>query len=121
MKKPRWKTEPDEHDYAAAAQYLSLSEDSKREIEHTIHLLRNAKCSKYFAKDIVRVARLPLLPISNKHVVRNLGRIRRKELLSPVLLVRGSRGNPLVIADGYHRVCAVYHASEDDVVECRIA
>jgi len=121
MSKPRWKTEPDEHDYAAAAQYLSLSEDSKREIEHTIHSLRNAKCSKYFAKDIVRAARLPLLPSTNKHVVRNLERIRRKELLSPVLLVRGSRGNPLVIADGYHRVCAVYHASEDDVVECRIA
>ena len=45
------------------------------------------------------------------------------ERLSPVLLVRGDRGNrfPLVIADGYHRICASYHIDENVVISCRIA
>lgn len=31
------------------------------------------------------------------------------------------RGVPLRIADGYHRVCASYHLSEDAEIPCRIA
>jgi hypothetical protein len=37
--------------------------------------------------------------------------------------VRGdlAAGRPLQIADGYHRVCASYHLSEDTEIPCRIA
>jgi hypothetical protein len=43
-------------------------------------------------------------------------------LLSPVLLVRGDawRGVPLVIADGYHRICASYYLDEDADIPCRL-
>jgi len=39
-----------------------------------------------------------------------------------VLLVRGDlrTGVALQIADGYHRVCASYHLSEDTEIPCRI-
>jgi hypothetical protein len=41
--------------------------------------------------------------------------------LSPVLLVRGTLGAyPLVIADGYHRVCAAYHTDENAEVPCKL-
>ena len=39
-------------------------------------------------------------------------------MLSPILLVRSE--NKLIIADGYHRLCAIYYLSEDLEVPCRI-
>jgi len=40
--------------------------------------------------------------------------------LSPLLLVRDSANGKVVIADGYHRLCAVYSYSEDALIPCRI-
>jgi hypothetical protein len=39
-----------------------------------------------------------------------------------VLLVRGdlTHGRALQIADGYHRVCASYHADENTDIPCRL-
>ena len=44
-----------------------------------------------------------------------LAKIDDGQALSPILLVRGdlSRGVPLQIADGYHRVCACYLTDEN--------
>ena len=38
------------------------------------------------------------------------------------LIVRGDllAGLPMVIADGYHRMCASYHLSENEDIPCRI-
>lgn len=44
------------------------------------------------AKDILRAARLPLLPADNPHV-----------------------------ADGHHRVCASFHTDENTEIPCRLA
>jgi len=40
-----------------------------------------------------------------------------------VLLVRGdlSQGIPLIIADGYHRICAICYFDEDSPVAFRMA
>ena len=75
------------------------------------------------AKDIVRAARLPLLPRNNPGVKRHLGKVADGKLLSPVLLVRGdvTADRPLHIADGYHRVCAAYWLDENCPVACRLA
>ncbi len=42
--------------------------------------------------------------------------------LSPVLLVRGQaeKGLPLLVADGYHRVCASYRLDENPDIPCRL-
>jgi len=42
--------------------------------------------------------------------------------LSPVLLVRGQakKGLPLLVADGYHRICASYHLNENADIPCRL-
>ena len=40
--------------------------------------------------------------------------------LSPLLLVRDPSHGKLIIADGYHRMCAVYLFDEDTPVPCKI-
>jgi len=37
-----------------------------------------------------------------------------------LLLVRDTRSSKLIIADGYHRLCAVYMCDEDAVIPCKI-
>ena len=43
-------------------------------------------------------------------------------MLSPVLCVRGlvRMRVPLIVADGYHRMCASYHLNEDANIPVRI-
>jgi len=56
-------------------------------------------------------------------VKEDLKKIAKGKPLSPVLLVRGDvlRQVPLIVADGYHRICAAYHYDEDANVQCRVA
>jgi len=61
---------------------------------------------------------LPMLPESNIHVKDNIKKVKKGRKLSPVLLVRGN--DKLIIADGYHRVCAIYFLSEDLDIPCRL-
>ena len=117
----RWKDEPDEHDYPAAASYLALIGDSPT-VAMLVDALRSAPVERHKAKDILRASGLPHLPIDNVHVARDVDKVKSGRALSPVLLVRGDigRGLPLQIADGYHRVCASYHLDEDTDIPCRI-
>ncbi|MFD8565836.1 hypothetical protein [Streptomyces sp. NPDC057694] len=111
-----WLREPEEQDFPAAADYLGLLLEPG-EVKHIVEALRTAPDGTKKAKDIMRASALPLLPSDNVHVKHNMHKVRSGKKLSPVLLVRGT---PLVIADGYHRVCAAYHLTEDLVVPCRI-
>ena len=72
------------------------------------------------AKDILRAARLPLLPRKNPNVRKHLDKWQAEEKTRPVLLrVReGADARPLEIADGYHRVCAAYWVDENSEVRC---
>ena len=116
-----WKNEPDQHDYPAAASYLALIADPVT-ADVLIDGLREAPIECYKAKDILRASCLPALPIDNVHVAKDLAKVKANTALSPVLLVRGDihRGNPLQIADGYHRVCASEHLDEDTDIPCRV-
>jgi len=116
-----WKEDPDEHDFPAAAAYLSLILPAAAS-SAIVEGLRAADTARHKAKDIMRSSNLPLLPADDPEVVRDLKRVASGELLSPVLLVRGQAGAgvPLIVADGYHRVCASYHLTEDADIPCRI-
>lgn len=115
--KIQWKQDPDEHDFPAAEDYLSLLFESEVARKTTSNL-RKCKTQGRKAKDILRASGLQLLPMSNYHVARNVDKAHNGEKLSPVLLVRGQ---PLLVADGYHRVCAAYHLNENLEVPCRLA
>jgi hypothetical protein len=120
MSAVRWKDEPDEHDYPAAASYLSLLAEPAA-VARLVQGLKTAPIEHHKAKDILRASGLPDLPLDNIHVASDLAKIRSGEALSPILLVRGriARGVPLQIADGYHRVCASYQLDEDSDIPCR--
>ncbi len=121
MPREHWKTEPDAHDYPAATSYLSLMAPPDL-VARVVDALRTAPMDHYKAKDLLRASALALLPMDNPHVARDLDKVKSGQLLSPVLLVRGdaTKGLPLVIADGYHRVCASYHLDENADIPCRI-
>jgi len=116
-----WLTEPEEHDYPAAGDYLGLIAGP-----HLVALLvdglRQTETVHRKAKDILRSSGLPLLHADNAHVASNLNKIRKAQALSPILLVRGdiTAGRVAQIADGYHRVCASYHTDENTAIPCRI-
>jgi hypothetical protein len=117
-----WKTEPDDQDYPAAGDYLGLLADAAI-VEGLVTGLKSAPIVYKKAKDILRAARLQLLPVDNPRVKSDLSKIKKEKQLSPILLVRGDLGAglPLQVADGYHRVCASYHTDENTDIPCRIA
>jgi hypothetical protein len=117
----RWKEEPEEHDFPAAADYLSLL-FSELEAAALVEQLRSAPLIRRKAKDLLRASQLELLPETDTEVRRDLKKVAGGEGLSPVLLVRG-RGDAraLIVADGYHRICASYHLDEDAAIPCRLA
>jgi hypothetical protein len=117
-----WKTEPDDQDYPAAADYLALLADAAT-VDAIVDELKSAPIVYKKAKDILRASRLRLLPADNPHVQSDLVKIHKPKALSPILLVRGDlpTGVPLQVADGYHRVCASYHTDENTDIPCRIA
>ena len=121
MAKEHWKDQPDDHDYPAAQSYLSLlmAPDA---VPGIITSLRAAGMLHYKAKDLLRASRLALLPVDNAHVARDLAKVKAGQMLSPVLLVRGDamRDIPLIVADGYHRICASYHLDENADIPCHI-
>jgi hypothetical protein len=119
--KEHWKQLPDGHDYPAAEDYLSLV-TSPAEAKRLARRLRVAPIQQRKAKDLLRASRLPLLASENFHVAKDLKKVTQGKLLSPVLLVRGMLRThiPLIVADGYHRICASYHLDEDANIPCRI-
>ena len=114
-----WKDMPQEHDYPAAQSYLGLIYD-KKSVEKFINLLKQASVDSFNAKDIFRASSLPLLDISNSHVKKDRKKIQEQKALSPLLLVRDMNNGKVVIADGYHRLCAVYSLDEDALIPCCI-
>ena len=120
-KKEGWKEIPDEHDYPAAHDYLSLVLPDAV-AQQIVARLRDAPVVYRKAKDLLRASDLAVLGIDNVHVANDLAKVRRGEKLSPVLLVRGdaNAGVPLIIADGFHRICASHHLDEDTDIPCRI-
>jgi hypothetical protein len=109
MKNDIWLQEPEEHDFAAARDYLELH-FAKDVASAIVTKLRKAETTTRKAKDVLRAAGLPLLDRDNIHVREDLKKVKEGTKLSPILLVVGK---PLIIADGYHRVCAIYYLSED--------
>jgi hypothetical protein len=111
-----WLPEPEELNYPAALSYLSLLfRDSSQIVEQ----LKKAPVTEFKAKDIFRASGLSLLGISNSHVKKDLAKIAAGKPLSPILLVR-REGEKVIIADGYHRICAVYSLNEDALIPCKI-
>jgi hypothetical protein len=115
----KWLKEPEDHDYPAALSYLSLIYKADRAAYH-VDKLKDAEMAEFKAKDIFRASGLSLLGVSNAHVKKDQDKIEEGRALSPLLLVRDTENGKLVVADGYHRLCAVYSYDEDALIPCKI-
>ena len=113
-----WMDDVEDHDYDAAADYLSLHFHAAK-VKHIVEELRKAPIVVKKAKYILRASQLPLLGKDKVHVKSNLKKFKKGKLLSPILLVRNV--DRLIVADGYHRTCSVYCLlSEDWEISCKI-
>jgi len=115
----KWLEEPEEHDYPAAESFLSLIFKPKV-VSRAVGQLRSAPITQFKARDIFRASGLSLLGMINSHLERDRQKIRAGRKLSPLLLVRDKTRGRVIIADGYHRLCAVYHFDDDALIPCKI-
>jgi hypothetical protein len=115
----KWLKQPEEHDYPAAESYLRLLYDN-RSAAASVKRLRRAPIVSFKAKDLFRASGLSLLGVSNSHVRKDQAGIQSGQALSPLLLVRIDNHSKVIIADGYHRLCAVYSFDEDALIPCKI-
>jgi len=114
-----WLDKPEAHDYPAALSYLTLLQDENT-ARRLVGRLKKAPPSRFKAKDIFRASGLSPLGVSNSHVNADWKKIKSGGGVSPLLLVRDAANGRVVIADGYHRLCAVYSFDEDAVIPCKI-
>jgi len=114
-----WLKQPAEHNYPAAESYLSLIFEKRTAVKY-VRQLRRAPVTEFKAKDIFRASGLSLLGVSNSHVENDRKRILSGHKLSPLLLVRDKGNCKVIVADGYHRMCAVYAFDEDALIPGKI-
>ncbi|MDO9164258.1 MAG: hypothetical protein Q8N35_17625 [Methylococcaceae bacterium] len=114
-----WLTDVDDHNYPAAASYLAILY-SQEIVADMIVRLKNTGIVQFKAKDIFRASQLSLLGVSNSHVEKDIDKIMSGKSLSPLLLVRDQQNGKVIIADGYHRLCAIYRFKEDAFIQCKI-
>jgi hypothetical protein len=119
LKAIKWIANVEGHDYPAAESYLRLLY-RKDHVGKLMTRLKGAPIVQFKAKDIFRASQLSLLGLSNTHVAKDRKKIRKGQSLSPLLLVRDERNGRVVIADGYHRLCAIYEIDEDALIQCKI-
>lgn len=58
--------------------------------------------------------------VSNSHVEKDTQKIAAGTALLPILLVKDESNGKVVVADGYHRLCAVYGIDEDTWISCKL-
>jgi hypothetical protein len=117
-----WKKKPESEDYNGARNYLSLI-CSDTQSKKLVRALRKVKTIERAAKDLLRAGDLPLLQRDEPHVDDDLKKIHKGKPLAPVLLIRGAiaKGAPLIVVDGYHRICAIGYYDENAPIPCRMA
>jgi len=118
-KEINWLPDVEEHDYPAAVSYLSIIYNPDK-VELLVIALKASAIVQFKAKDIFRASKLSLLGVSNSHVQKDCKKIKKDTALSPLLLVRDELNGLVIIADGYHRLCAIYEFNEDAMIFCKI-
>ncbi len=106
MSKLPWLDDVDDDHYAAAEDYLSLLMNPATAAS-AIGNLRDQKIVKHLPGDLLRAACLPILPLDDEGVKREIRKALKNRGFQPLLYLQ--RAGDLICADGYHRTCAAYH------------
>ncbi|MBE7941883.1 MULTISPECIES: hypothetical protein [Ramlibacter] len=116
----KWMDDVDPDDFESARRYLALV-FAPRQGQALTHALEQAPLVRFPAKDVLRASGQQPKSGKDPDVARQARKIARGKALSPVLLVRVPNEARVLVADGYHRVCAAYLHNEDEPVPCKIA
>jgi hypothetical protein len=112
----KWSEQPADDDYPAAANYLLLHFDRKNAAK-LVKRLRKADVLEFKAVDLFRATGLEF---TKSHIDKDRRKIVAGKKISPLLLVRDSGHGKAIIADGYHRLCAVYSLNTAGPIRCKI-
>lgn len=82
--------------------------------------LRDARVTPFAAKDVLRASGLKLLDQRDELVAKQISKIKSGKELSALLLVRLEEQGRLIVADGFHRLCAVMAVDEKAHVHCKL-
>ena len=122
MKKPvvpKWLDQPDDKDYSAARNYTELLFGLKK-ARNYFKDFKDAPIAKHLARDLLRASATPISEVQAFDWAKQQKEITAGTPLSPILLIHQKNGQPLIIADGFHRLCAVFNADQDAAVPCKI-
>ncbi|HEX8786222.1 MAG TPA: hypothetical protein VF793_08575 [Telluria sp.] len=115
-----WMDDAPESDYQSAAHYLALVETPKG-VNQALAEMRRATIVEYKATDLLRAAKLAVPKSDDRPTRDQIKSIEKGEAVSPVLLLRVSALKKVIIADGFHRICAAYRIDPDVVLHCKLA
>ena len=118
-KEIKWLPDVEAQVYPAAESYLSIIYSAER-VSSIMTNFRRAAVVQFKAKDIFRASELSLLGVSNSHVEKDRQKISTGKGLSPLLLLRDQQNSKVIVADGYHRLCAIYSFNEDALIQCKV-
>jgi hypothetical protein len=115
----KWLPKPAEKDYPGAELFLNLLFGPKQASAY-VKKLRKAAIAEFPAKDILRAADIAIDKVQAYDWARQHDEIRKGVPLSPLLLARRDNGGRLIVADGFHRLCAAFSADQEGLVPCKI-
>jgi len=115
-----WQDDANPDDYEAAGHYLALV-DNQKNIDKTLADLKAGTIVEYKATDLLRAAQLIVPKADDRPTREQIKKIKHGEPVSPVLLVRVPLLRKVIVADGFHRICAAYRIDPDVVLHCKLA
>ena len=118
----KWATVLDMNQVGDAKRFLRMTSSGKM-ADQLVNQMVTGQPRNFKAKDILRASGLQLLPPTDPHVAESLQKIANGVALQPVYAVKGdiTTGRPLVVADGYHRTCAVFHTDPSTDIPTMVA
>lgn len=118
-KEVKWLPEPAAGDYDAAQSFLQLLYNAKK-ARRWAKALKQQEMSDYAARDILRASGTPMSEVQAFDWTKQQKEIAQGKPLSPILLVRQDNGGHLIVADGFHRRCALFAHDQEIKVLCKI-
>lgn len=115
----QWLDDANEEDYTAAAHFLSLL-DSPKNVDKAVAEMRAVQITEFKATDLLRAAQLAVPKSDDRPTREQVKRIKNGEPLAPVLLMRAGALKKVIIADGFHRVCAAFRIDPDVILHCKL-
>ena len=115
-----WQDDANPDDYEAAGHYLALV-DNQKNIDKTLADLKAGTIVEYKATDLLRAAQLIVPKADDRPTREQIKKIKHGEPVSPVLLVRVPALRKVIVADGFHRICAAYRIDPDVMLHCKLA